>query len=224
MARFGFNEADNYVSSGNGGSYLTLKNDGDVAMVRFMYDGPEDIEGYRIHEVQIDGKTRDVNCLKEDYNSPDSCCPFCMAKYPAKNKYYIPVYDCDADEVKVWTRSHSYVAKRIFPLTQEVQPLCSQEFKITRHGVAGDKQTDYSIYPVRSEELQLHELPELPEILGNRFLLDKSFDDMEYYLNNGCFPSQEENTQRSGGRATTQSSYDEPVRRRTPANGRRDVY
>ena len=221
MARFGFSEGDNYAPKSSGG-YLNLKNDQDVAIVRFMYEGPDDIEGYMIHEVKIDGKTRDVNCLKESYNSPDSECPFCASHIPAKRKYYIPVYDCDTNEVKIWKRSHQYVGKRIFPLTSEVHPLCSQEFKITRHGVVGDKQTDYTIYPVRSEELTMSDLPEVPTILGSKYLLDKNEYEMNYYIDNGYFPSDEEPTQMSGGRA---SNYDEPIRRRTPANSsRRDVY
>ena len=55
MGRFGASEVDNYGGSG-GSSFFTLKDDGDVARVRFMYNSMEDVVGYAVHEVEIDGK------------------------------------------------------------------------------------------------------------------------------------------------------------------------
>ena len=39
-------------------SFFTLKDDGDVARVRFMYNSMEDVIGYAVHEVEVDGKKR----------------------------------------------------------------------------------------------------------------------------------------------------------------------
>ena len=75
MARFGINDADNYGNNG-GSSFFSLKNDKDTASVRFMYNGLEDVEGYAVHKVEIEGKTRYVNCIRE-YNEPRSKCPLC---------------------------------------------------------------------------------------------------------------------------------------------------
>ena len=102
MGRFVANEVDNYGGSG-GSSFFTLKDDGDVARVRFMYNSMEDVVGYAVHEVEIDGKKRYVNCLRS-YNEPKSKCPFCNANSFQKAKLYIPVYDIDEDEIKIMTK------------------------------------------------------------------------------------------------------------------------
>ena len=74
MARFNTETAEHY--GGNGGAgYFSLKNDKDVAQVRFMYNSIDDVEGYAVHQVEIDGKKRYVNCLRE-YNQPIDTCPF----------------------------------------------------------------------------------------------------------------------------------------------------
>ena len=57
MARFRHDEADRYGGQGGAG-YFRLVNDKDVATVRFMYNGIDDVTGYAVHEVEIDGKKR----------------------------------------------------------------------------------------------------------------------------------------------------------------------
>ena len=75
MARFSYEEAENY--GGNGGhGFFALQNDGDVARVRFMYNKLEDIEGYAVHQIELNGKKRYVNCLRE-YGHPVDDCPLC---------------------------------------------------------------------------------------------------------------------------------------------------
>ena len=64
MARFRAEESENYGGNGGGG-FFSLKNDGDIGRVRFMYSGIDDVEGFSVHEVQVDGKKRYVNCLRE---------------------------------------------------------------------------------------------------------------------------------------------------------------
>ena len=75
MARFNVENAEHYGGQGGGG-YFSLKNDKDVAQVRFLYDSADDIEGYAVHEVKIGDKKRYVNCLRE-YGEPVSACPLC---------------------------------------------------------------------------------------------------------------------------------------------------
>ena len=77
MAKFNADTVDKYGGHGGAG-YFSLKNDKDVARVRFLYNSADDIEGYAVHEVEIDGKKRYVNCLRE-YNQPLDTCPFCAA-------------------------------------------------------------------------------------------------------------------------------------------------
>ena len=62
MARFNAHEADNYGGQGGGGLFA-LKNDKDTAVVRFMYNDINDIEGYAVHEIEVDGKTAVVSAV-----------------------------------------------------------------------------------------------------------------------------------------------------------------
>lgn len=189
MGRFRADEADNYGGSGGGG-YFSLKDDGDTARVRFMYNGIDDLEGYAVHEVEIDGKKRYVNCLR-DYNSPIDDCPFCREHNRQVAKLFIPVYNIEEDKMQVWERGKKYFAKitsLISRYSDAKTPFCSQVFDIERHGKKNDTSTQYEIYPVGSaDDTTLEDLPELPTIIGG-LVLDKTAEDMEYYLEEGYFP------------------------------------
>ena len=93
MARFTAQDADKYGGKGGAG-FFSLKGDGDSAVVRFLYNDVDDVEGYAVHEVEIDDKKRYVNCLR-DYNSPIDDCPFCRAKKYQIAKLFVPLYNED---------------------------------------------------------------------------------------------------------------------------------
>lgn len=197
MGRFRAEEADNY--GGNGGSgYFSLKDDGDVARVRFMYNTVDDLEGYAVHEVELDGKKRYVNCLR-DYNSPINDCPFCREHNRQLAKLWVPVYNIEDDRVQVWERGKKYFAKMTSLMSRYSSadtPFCSQVFDVERHGKKGDTATQYEIYPVGSADgTTLDDLPELPVIIGG-LVLDKSAEDMEYYLEEGYFPPEDNGVSR----------------------------
>ena len=211
MGRFGANEVDNYGGSG-GSSFFTLKDDGDVARVRFMYNSMEDVVGYAVHEVEIDGKKRYVNCLRS-YNEPKSKCPFCNANSFQRAKLYIPVYDIDEDEVKIWERGKNFFAKMsalCARYSNAKTPLVAHTFDVERHGKKGDTGTTYEVYETGADDTTLEDLPEIPEVLGT-IILDKTADDMEYYLDNECFPNND------GAPARSESARNERADR-----GRRD--
>lgn len=188
MARFNANEADNYGGQGNG-SFFGLKNDKDTAMVRFMYNGMEDVEGFSVHEVEIDGKKRYVNCLRE-YNEPVDSCPLCAARYKVIAKLFVALYDVDADEVKVWDRGKTFLSK-LSSLCARYNPLVATPFEIERNGKKGDTNTTYETYAMETDDMTLEDLPEVPQVMGT-IVLDKSFEDMEYFLDYGDFPQDEE--------------------------------
>lgn len=225
MGRFGANEVDNYGGSG-GSSFFTLKDDGDVARVRFMYNSMEDVVGYAVHEVEIDGKKRYVNCLRS-YNEPKSKCPFCNANEFQRAKLYIPVYDIDEDEVKIWERGKNFFAKMsalCARYSNANTPLVAHTFDVERHGKKGDTGTTYEIYETGSDNTTLEDLPEIPEVLGT-IILDKTADDMEYYIDNECFPNNDGAPQRSESARTDRADRHErgrreesqPTGRRTPS-------
>jgi hypothetical protein len=227
MARFNANEADNYGGQGNG-SFFALKNDKDTAVIRFMYNDMEDVEGFSVHEVEVDGKKRYVNCLRE-YNEPVDSCPLCAARYKVIAKLFVALYDVDADEVKVWDRGKTFLSK-LSSLCARYNPLVATPFEIERNGKKGDTNTTYETYAMETDDMTLEDLPEVPQIMGG-IVLDKSFEDMEYYLDYGDFPADEneEQQQAPAGRNPAKdnrrgaSSRQAPAgnsagSRRTPAN------
>jgi hypothetical protein len=225
MGRFGASEVDNYGGSGNS-SFFSLKDDGDVARVRFMYNSMEDVVGYAVHEVEIDGKKRYVNCLRS-YNEPKSKCPFCNANSFQRAKLYIPMYDIDEEEVKIWERGKNFFAKMsalCARYSNASTPLVAHTFDVERHGKKGDTSTTYEIYETGSDDTRLEDLPEIPDILGT-IILDKSAEDMEYYLDYEEFPnndgaptrSEPARNERADRPERSRREESQPVGRRTPS-------
>lgn len=219
MGRFNANEAEHYGGQGGAG-YFSLKNDKDVARVRFLYNGIDDVEGYAVHEVEVGGKKRYVNCLRS-YNEPIDNCPFCKAKQFQTAKLFIPVYNVDEDRVQIWERGKKFFAKMSSLCARYATDnnLVSQVFEIERNGQARSTQTTYEIYPVgKADDTTLDDMPELPNILGG-VVLDKTADEMEEYLQTGAFPDTENNVvRRRDSGANDSERYSS---RRTPANTNR---
>lgn len=184
MAKFNMNDADNYGGNTNG-SFFSLKNDKDTATVRFLYNGIEDVEGYAVHEIEVDGKKRYVNCLRS-YNEPVDNCPLCAARYKVLAKLFVMLYDVDAQEIKVWDRGKTFFSK-LSSLCARYTPLVGTQFEIERNGKKGDTKTTYETYPLDSDETRLEDLPEIPELLGT-LILDKSYDELQTFLDCGSFP------------------------------------
>lgn len=216
MARFTAEQADNYGGSGGGG-FFRLVNDGDTATVRFMYNGIEDVIGDSVHEIQTigkDGKPKKkyVNCLRS-YKEPVDVCPFCKAGKPVQAKIFIPVYDEASGQTKTWERGKKFFGK-ISSLcsrySNEDTPLVAHTFEIERNGAAGEQTTTYEIYETGCDDTLLEDLPEPANLDG--YLLDKSADDMEYYLQNGVFENEE----------GTQAPSEVPMRRRERSNAGSD--
>lgn len=227
MARFKYDEVDHYGGQGGAG-YFSLKNDKDVARVRFMYNGIDDVEGYAVHQVEVDGKKRYVNCLRE-YNEPISKCPFCEAKQFQQAKLFIPLYNIDEDKVQIWERGKKFFSK-ISSICARYPDLVSHEFEIERNGKKGETTTTYEIYEVKHDDTTLDDLPELPKIIGG-LVLDKSAEDMAFYLDNEYFPPEgdDEPVRRRSGRRDEEEDVpfeeDRRATRRTPATGgRRDRF
>lgn len=220
MARFNTETADKYGGQGGAG-YFSLKNDGDVARVRFMYNGVEDVTGYAVHQVEIDGKKRWVNCLRE-YNQPVDTCPFCREKKFTSAKLFIPLYNVDEDKVQVWERGKKFIGK-ISSICARYPNVVSHIFEIERNGKPHETTTTYEIYEVDKDDTTLEDLPEVTDPLGS-IVLDKSADDMEFYLDNGYFPPDGDDVPVRRG-SSSNDTEDRRVSRRTPATGgRRDRF
>lgn len=218
MARFRHDEVDHYGGQGGAG-YFSLKNDKDVATVRFMYNSIDDVEGFAVHQVEIDGKKRYVNCLRE-YDQPVDNCPFCKASQFQTAKLFVPLYNVDEDRVQIWERGKKFFSK-ISSICARYDNLVSHKFEIERNGKPGSTQTTYEIYEVGKDDTTMEDLPELPDMLGT-VVLDKSADDMEFYLQEGIFPPEDDAP--VVRRRTERREETDDVRRRTPANNRRDRF
>jgi len=212
MARFSYQDADNYGNSGSS-NFFQLQKDGEKARVRFMYRTADDIEGVSVHEVQIGGKKRYVNCIRE-YNDPIDKCPFCQANSKIIAKVFVPLYNVDTGEVLVWERG-----KKFFPqlteLCSRTPNLVSQVFEITRHGDKNDTNTTYSPWPLGSpDNTRLEDLPEPVDIYAKGIVLNKTPEDMDYYSRYHEFPDRPQQA------APQQDS--QQYTRRTPSRG--DVF
>jgi len=224
MARFSADEVEHYGGQGGGG-FFGISEDKQVKKVRFMYETTDDIEGMSVHRVEVNGKDRYVNCLRE-YNQPMDDCPFCREKMRTQARLFIPVYNIDEDAAQIWDRG-----KTMFQTLMGQCKRCSNEdnhivntiFEVERNGKPKDPKTVYQLYPGKRDDTELEDLPEAPKILGG-FVLDKTADDMEYYLENGEFPpteddEEEEPVRRRDSRERETSHRDS--RRRTPARSGR---
>ena len=195
MGRFNYQDSDNYGNSSS--NFFSLKDDGDVARVRFMYNDLKDVVGYAVHEIDVDGNTRYVNCLRS-YNEPKSKCPCCANDYMQKAKIYVPLYNVDTKEVQLWERGKKFLGKLQSICTRYARqdsPLVNHIFEIERHGKKGDTQTTYEVYEVGSDDTTLQDLPEVIEPLGN-VILDKSYDELDSYVRTGSFATQQVPTRR----------------------------
>ena len=224
MARFRAEEVENYGGQGGGG-FFNISKDKEVKRVRFMYNNADDIEGMSVHKVEVDGKKRYVNCLREYKDSVDVC-PFCREKKAIQARLFIPVYNIDEDAIQIWDRG-----KTMF---QKISSVCSRYankntnlvnniFEIERNGKPKDTNTTYEIYNVDKDDTEIDDLGELPKILGG-LVLDKSADDMEYYLEEGEFPpddSEDAEDERPVRRRDSRESDRRDTGRRTPATNKR---
>ena len=207
MARFNASQADNYGGNGGGG-FFSLKNDKDTARVRFLYDSVEDVEGMSVHEIEIDGKKRYVNCPRE-YNDPLDDCPFCKRGQRALVKVFVPLYNYDEQTTQIWERGKKFFAK-MSSLCARYPDISNHCFDIERNGKPGDTATTYEIYEAGPADGQA---PDAGDALGS-FVIDMTYEEMEAYCNGG---------------ASNRSGDDYPRRsdRRTPNTmdrGRREAF
>jgi hypothetical protein len=215
MAKFSMSEADNYGSNG-GGSFFTLKDDKDTARVRFLYNSIDDVEGYAVHEVEIGGKKRYVNCLRS-YKDPLDACPFCAAQMRVVPKLFIKLFNEDAGECQIWERGKAYF-QRLASLSSRYNPLVNEVVEIERSGKKGDMQTTYEFYPIENSEVNLDDY-DCSEPLGT-IILDKTAEEMYEFLDSGAFPASDSSDSNGGGSEGRRQdrSDDRPVGRRTPSN------
>ena len=200
MAQINFNEINqtNKANTSNNPGYFSLKNDKDEAVVRILADSVADFDIVTVHEANVNGKTRYVNCVRGPMD-PSEACPFCEAGEKLKQVFFIHLIHYTTDEnnkivpvAKVWQRS-TYYANIIRDLIMEYGPLSDVILKIRRNGVAGSKDTNYTILPANPAIYKAENYPKVDlfgdyKVIG-KMVLNKSKNEMAYYIDNGEFPS-----------------------------------
>lgn len=191
---------DSQKFSSNSRGFFILKDDKDVASVRFMYENEEDLDIFVVHRVTVNGQDRYVNCLRDDPNSPESDCPLCAAGHARMVRMFLQVAEVTkfndktkediAWDAKIWDRGPQF-SKKIQGIVSRYNPLCGTLFEIERQGKKGDQKTEYGIFPITTDGLKLTELPERKEILGT-LVLDKSYEDLDAFVLTGQFPQEDD--------------------------------
>lgn len=218
MSRFSFQEADNY--GGGKSNYFTLKDDGDTARIRFLINDINDLQGVATHSIQVGDRNIDVECLRA-YNEPIENCPLCSANYKQDAKLFIPIYDEDAKESKIWSRGKKFFQK-ISSLCSRFNPLVSTVFEVERVGKKGDTSTTYETYNISTDKSRVEDFPEI-SAEGTCFQV-KTYKELEKYLETGEFDNEQQprrnNRQQNNARQSTsrQTSREMPVRRRPSYN------
>lgn len=229
MARFSFDDVEHYQSKGSSAGFFKLVKDKDIATVRLLYNNADDIEGFSCHKVKIGDKDRWVNCLRT-YRDPIDNCPLCKSGNKPQAKLFIPLYNEDAKQVQIWDRGSKFFSKVTGVCSRySKSPIVSQLFEVERNGKPQDTSTDYNFYRTDDEadDKTLDDF-EMPKILGG-IVIDATADDMEYFLDNGEFPSSDNSTPRRSSRRERDDEDEEEERpsrrsdgRRTPARSRRN--
>ena len=184
MARFNYNESKNY---GTTNSYFSLKDNGDKAKIRILLNNIDDIQGIAIHTIQVGDRTMDVECLRA-YNEPVHNCPLCEQGYDVTAKLYIPIYDEDTRESKIWTRGRAFFQK-LSSLCSHYNPLVATPFEVERCGAKGDPKTSYEFYPLPSDNATLDSFPFVDA--ENTSFQVKSYQELDNYLRTNTFEAQQ---------------------------------
>jgi len=176
-------------SNGPRVGYFSLKNDGDEAIVRFVYESPDQFDILTTHQTTIDGKFRRVNCLR-DFKDDVAKCPFCASGKPVQQRFYIKLIEYTRAEdgtitatPKIWERPTSYVGI-LSNLFAEYGDISDSVFKVKRSGEAGSLQTTYSVMLANPTVYNAQLYPKNMDafegynIIGSA-VLDKSFDELK---------------------------------------------
>lgn len=208
MGRVSIQKSGSFSTSSNN-DFFVLADDGDSAIVTLLYDDPngEDVDYFVVHEAEIDGRRRYINCnaISEDgeHLEPENC-PLCQNGFARIEKLFLQMYNHNTGKVETWDRGRSYVQK-IVTFINKYGALVTQPFEIIRSGKKGDQRTTYEFLPERPEDnATLDDFPEKAELLGSLILeLD---EDQMYDVIDGRFTLQENNSSRGNNSRRGNSS------------------
>ena len=214
IPKISIKDAGKYASSA-AGDYFSLKDDGDIARVRFLYEEEDgsDLDYYLVHQIEVDGVKKYVACnaIGEDGRLHTDRCPLCMANYKRMERLFLQMcYDGDSahndeDKILVWERGKNFVGK-IQTYINRLGSLFAQPVEIERHGKAGDTNTTYELFPLEVDNAVMEDYPERLNLIGS-FILELSENEM-YDVIDGRYhlPGSEENASSRGATRRNSSS------------------
>lgn len=185
---FGVDEVDNYANQGVG-KYFKLAKDGDKARIRFMYKDIEDMRGTNVHKLNMpNGGFASVKCIRP-YNAPKSECPLCEAGNKATPSLIAPVYNVDEERAQILDKGVRFLRKAASKCAKygKKGEICQTIFEVER---VGDNFPDYEIDFDDRDKVTMDDLPDAEDLLDG-YVLEKSFDDMEYFVENNEFPPED---------------------------------
>ena len=210
MAKISFEEflaeqdnTQNFTNTSRGINFFSLKDDGDEAIVRFIYDDVSQFDIRTVHSIPLNGKYRDVNCIR-DSHEPLSRCPMCNDGAPLRRRFYIYflqyVKQPDGSYVAqgcVWSRAAREYGIKLKGYMDNYGPLSDMICKIIRHGKAGDIQTTYEIIPnlnknIYPDTVFVKDFSCFDNVNNNGFVvMNKNAEELRYYQETGQFPARE---------------------------------
>lgn len=197
------------ITSTNSSGYFSLKNDGDKATVRFMYDKVSDIETYAVHEVSVNGFNKHVDCLKD--SDGNGVCPFCEKGVKRTARTFFKLYNIDNGNVEIWDCGikRAPEIENILKMSRS-EKLVNDVFEIIRRGKAKASDTRYDLNYKGTDEVTLEDLPNPPSLYG-RFVANKTPEEMEYYITHNEFPNKNDKGQTQNSSANVTKRTDRSV-------------
>lgn len=141
------------------GYFNSLKDDGDETLIRLNYEAKKDFEVVTVHRVVLDGRWRNVECLKNPYETDDKC-PLCASGDRMKTKIFVQLLQYSRDEQgnityepKVWERGYGFVPELMDTIADAVEdgkvpagtPISDLVIKVKRVGAKGSLDTKYKL-------------------------------------------------------------------------------
>ena len=219
-------QAENQQYSNNV-EFFALGDDGDEAVVRFMYDSTASFNIMTVHDVEIGGgKWRKVNCIR-DPQQPTDMCPLCASGNSITNKFFIRMIVYKRDESgkivakpMVWERGFSY-ATRLKSLIDEYGPLTQELFKIKRNGARRSMDTTYDILYCSPKVYNSAEYPMVEDAFKDynelgTIVLNKDAVAMNTFLATGSFPATQSNANTNATPAEVTNAQPIPQAPATP--------
>lgn len=211
MAKISYAEAYSSQTNENNGKYPTinwfsLKDDHARAVVRFMEDSVETLDILTVHAVNFNNATLKANCIR-DAHDPVEKCPLCARGDALIQKVYVKLLRYNEDQngnvtisTEIWERPVGFIKELQNKITN-YGPLKNNLFIVTRNGARGDTNTRYTVDFAPAPMYSPEKYPMIPDafanfkLVGNK-VLDKSYDELMYYVShNNTFPAKENASQ-----------------------------